>query len=223
MKIIEQVNGYTFIYFLIKTAKLNILDLITKNIFVTKLNYFTVIKQLEDAVVTKTKDFEDLKKDFNSETTKLATKLTGMEKSFKEFRSKSNTTIEKCELKIQKLFMEKEMLGKILQGEQEKLATVENEKALLIQQLNKENTQKNNFEREYLQKCAMHNNLTSQYSEEILKNKIEITRLSEIVQKMEKENIMKCSGKCYLFFYYYNGIYLSMNSYLIYYQLFFKK
>ncbi|XP_022116810.2 centromere-associated protein E isoform X2 [Pieris rapae] len=151
----------------------------------------TVIKQFEDSAAVNKKLFDELQHDFNTETSKLAVKLTDTEKSLKEFKFKSNCANEKYELTIQTLKVEKECLNKMIQDERETLAVVESEKTLLLQKLTEETSRKSSIEKEYLKKCDLFNNITSQYSEEILKNKSEIAQLSKVVKEMETDNTKK--------------------------------
>ncbi|XP_047503414.1 thyroid receptor-interacting protein 11-like isoform X2 [Pieris napi] len=153
----------------------------------------TVIQQFEDSAAVNKKLFDELQHDFNIETSKLAVKLTDTEKSLKELKSKSNCASEKYELSIQTLKIEKECLNKIIQDERETLAVVESEKTLLLQKLSEETSRKSSIEKEYLKKCELFNNITSQYSEEVLKNKSEIAQLSKVLKEMETDNTKKCA------------------------------
>ncbi|CAK1553018.1 unnamed protein product [Leptosia nina] len=151
------------------------------------------IKEFNDNLLAKTKMVDDLQKDFNSETTKLATKLSDMEKILKDSKAKSSTTIENLELTVQKLNLEIEKLIDLNKDIQQKLVVAENEKSLLVQKLSEEIVQRNNIEKEYLQKCSAFNNTTLQYNEEILKYRDQITHLKENLQTIENEHIKKCT------------------------------
>ncbi|CAH4029108.1 unnamed protein product [Pieris brassicae] len=153
----------------------------------------TVIKQYEDSAAVNKKRFDELQHDFNIETSKLAVKLTDTEKSLKEIKYKSNCAIEKYELTIETLKIEKEYLNKIIEDEREALAVVESEKTLLLQKLSEETSRKSSIEKEYLKKCELFNNITSQYSEEVLKNKSEIAQISKVLKEMETDNNKKCA------------------------------
>lgn len=150
---------------------------------------------LEENLKTKTKLFDELQKDFNSETSKMAAKLNEVEKNFKELKSKTNMAAENSALTIQTLNMEKENITKLLQAAEEKLITVENEKMLLISQLNEEGSQKNILQKEYLNKCAMLNSISTQLNNEIVHNNVEISRLSDKVKKLEAEKTQIENGK----------------------------
>ncbi|XP_038211511.1 centromere-associated protein E-like [Zerene cesonia] len=170
-----------------KSNNINLLEVEIKKLsrIVEESNEATQI--LKDDLQNKTIMYDELQKDFNSETTKLAAKLNEMEKSLKDLKSKFHTCAENDALTIQTLKMEKENISKTLQAAQEQIIVIENEKALLINRLDEETSQKTVFEKEYLNKCAVLNDISTQLNSEIVKNRAEISSLTEKVNELEKQ------------------------------------
>ncbi|CAG4947768.1 unnamed protein product [Colias eurytheme] len=170
-----------------KSSKINLLEEEVKQLSGIVDENNKAIQTLQDALQNKTIQYDELQKDFNSETSKLAAKLNEMEKSLKEVKSKSHSCAENDALTIQTLNMERENLNKTLQAAQEKITMIENEKVLLINQLEEEISQKTVFEKEYLKKCATLNDISTQLNDEIVKSKAEVSSLNEKVNELEKE------------------------------------
>lgn len=123
------------------------------------------------------------------------TKLTEMDKSLKELKTKYNNCIENKDLQIGTLKLDVEKLQTSLQNEYEKVLVIENEKTLLVQELDQMKANKNNLEKEYLNKCAVFNCITAQLNDDIVKKTEEINTLKQEVEMMSKNNADKLKGK----------------------------
>ncbi|XP_046970099.1 GRIP and coiled-coil domain-containing protein 2-like [Vanessa cardui] len=146
----------------------------------------SVIKGLEEEIIERNQAYDALQKNFDTETTKLVTKLNEMEVAIKDLRSKSNNCIENNELQIELLKLDIEKLQALLQSEHEKTLVMESEKAVLVKQLDQINAFKNEIENEYLNKCATLNNTSAQLTEDILKKNEEIEKLKNEVDILYK-------------------------------------
>lgn len=123
------------------------------------------------------------------------TKLTEMDKSLKELKTKSNNCIENQDLQIGTLKLDVEKLQTSLQNEYEKVLVIENEKTLLVQELDQMKANKNNLEKEYLNKCAVFNCIIAQLNDDIVKKTEEMNTLKQEVEMMSKNNADKLKGK----------------------------
>lgn len=128
------------------------------------------------------------------ETNKLMTKINDMDKTLKELQLTSNDTIQSKDLQIDKLKLDIEKLHSTLQSEHEKLAHIDNERMILIQQLEQVNLYKDKIEKEYLNKCALLNGLSKELNEEIVGKNETIVKLKNELENVLEDNKTKVEG-----------------------------
>ncbi|CAH2089771.1 unnamed protein product [Euphydryas editha] len=153
-------------------------------------NKKTII-ELQVVISEKTQEYDTKQNNFDIETTKLMTKLNEMDKSLKELKTKSNNCIENKDLQIETLKLDIEKLQTSLQNELERVSMIENEKTALTRELDQMKANKNKFDKEYLNKCAVFNCTTAHLNDDIVKKNEEINILKQELEMLSKNNTDK--------------------------------
>ncbi|XP_050682549.1 GRIP and coiled-coil domain-containing protein 2-like isoform X2 [Leptidea sinapis] len=188
LKQAEQQNGQLLSELNIKIKEVETLELKVQKLSQTINDNSEATKLLESSLKEKSTMFDQLAKDFNTETTRLATKLNENDKIMADLKSTTNSTIETHQVTIQTLQIECKSLTEALQNAQEKQRVYEKEKEFLNNQLIEENYLRSKFEKEYLNKCSQLNNITLQLNEEILRYKDTISTLCNKIRELERDN-----------------------------------
>ncbi|VVC96668.1 unnamed protein product [Leptidea sinapis] len=188
LKQAEKQNGQLLSELNIKINEVEALEMKVQKLSETINDNSEATKLLESSLKEKSTIIDQLAKDFNTETTRLATKLNENDKIMADLKSTTNSTIETHQVTIQTFQIECKSLTEALQNAQEKQRVYEKEKEFLNNQLIEENYLRSKFEKEYLNKCSQLNNITMQINEEILRYKDTISTLCNKIQELERDN-----------------------------------
>lgn len=136
-----------------------------------------------------TDKYKSLSKDFDSETSKLMTRLNETERILKELRSKSNKTIEKKSLEVDTLKMEIANLERSRNADREAMEVIQIGKETLLSKLEEQRTYQEMLEVEYMKQCTVINEISTQLNNELVHEKMSVSGLMEenrrLVEKLE--------------------------------------